>query len=329
MRKVLVISNDLASKGTKQGPHTFHARHEEKIQKAAGKKMQVVVVSPEEASPHFADAEVVAAFPLRVPEISKLPQAKWIHSFSAGVDKILTPEVATSKVILTNSSGIHATPIAEHIVGFMLMWTRRSAQALRNQDQHVWSKDDSLDELCGKTILIVGLGEIGMETARLAKVFGTKILATARSPRNKKDTFVDVFHTADKLDSLLPRADFVVITLPHTDETPHFFDKNKFALMQKSAVIINIGRGGIINEKDLIEAIQKGTVAGAMLDVFEKEPLPSDSPLWDMPNVLITPHHSGLSHRYMDRAVERFCLNLKAYLAGKKLPNDVDKKLGY
>ena len=315
-------------RGAKQGPHTFHPRHEDEIRAAAGKKMDVVVASPEEAPSHFADAEVVAAFPMRVPEISLLPQVKWVHSFSAGVDKILTNTLAASKIVLTNSSGIHATPIAEHMIGFMLMWTRRSVQALRAQEKKIWKKDDTLDELCGKTILIVGLGEIGTETARIAKVFGTTVLAVSRSPK-KKPAFVDRLETSDKLDALLPEADFVIITLPHTDETHHLFDAKKFALMKKSAVVINIGRGGIINEKDLIDALKKGTIAGAMLDVFEKEPLPADSPLWDMENVIVTPHHSGLSQKYMDRAVERFCLNLKAYLAGEKLPNEVDKNLGY
>src|SRR6185503_16414063 len=128
---------------------------------------------------------------------------------------------------------------------------------------------------------------------------------------------------------MLPHADFVVITLPHTSETHHLFNRAKFKRMKKTAVVVNIGRGGIIKESDLAEALREGDIAGAMLDVTEKEPLPAESPLWDMENVIITPHHSGLSHRYMDRAIELLCKNIKAYLAKKPLLTEVDKKLGY
>jgi phosphoglycerate dehydrogenase-like enzyme len=135
--------------------------------------------------------------------------------------------------------------------------------------------------------------------------------------------------TLDDLNSWLRHADYVVITLPHTKDTHHLFDRDKFVLMKKSARIINIGRGGIISETDLIEALRGGVIAGAGLDVTEVEPLPESSPLWDMPNVIITPHHSGLSHKYMDRAVELLCKNIEAYLAHKPLPTEVNKELGY
>src|SRR6185503_9960075 len=128
---------------------------------------------------------------------------------------------------------------------------------------------------------------------------------------------------------MLPHADFVVITLPHTPETHHLFNAEKFKRMKKSAVVINIGRGGIIHEADLVEALKAGDIAGAGLDVTETEPLPNYSPLWDMENVMITPHHSGLSHKYMDRAIDLLCKNIKAYLAKKPLLTEVDKKLGY
>ncbi|HWP61047.1 MAG TPA: D-2-hydroxyacid dehydrogenase [Candidatus Paceibacterota bacterium] len=328
MRNILVISNDIAKIAVKPSPHTFHPRHADEIQQAAAGKAEVIIASPTEAASHFADAEVIAAFPTRVPEIAIIPNAKWIHSFSAGVDKILTPRVVASAVLVSNSSGIHATPISEHIIGFMLMWTRRSAAALRNQQAHEWGKDESLDELREKNILIVGLGEIGMETARIAHAFGTRIKAVSRSPKNKQD-FIERIGLQKDLGAMLPEADFVVITLPHTEETHHLFDAKKFALMKKEAVVINIGRGGIINEQDLVDALKNKTIAGALLDVFETEPLPSDSPLWDMEQVIITPHNSGLSQKYMDRAVTLFCKNLRAYLAGEKLPNEVDKKLGY
>ena len=328
MRKLLVISADQERLGAPEGAHRWKPAHEALLKKAAERKIEVVVATPDEAPKYFEDAEIVAAFPMRMPSIGLLPKAKWLHSFSAGVDKILSPEVAKSKIILTNSSGVHATPIAEMILAYCLMFARGFTTTIGEQRAHEWHKNYSTGEFCGSSVLIVGLGAIGTETARLAHAFGAHVLAVARN-RKKKAAFVERFETADMLDELLPEADYVVITLPHTEETHHLFDKKKFEFMRPNAIVINIGRGGIINEKDLIEALQTKKIAGTGLDVFEKEPLPPDSPLWDMPNVIITPHHSGLSLRYMDRAVKILCKNLTAYLKGEPLPNEVDKRLGY
>jgi phosphoglycerate dehydrogenase-like enzyme len=328
MRKVLVIAADQERFGAGASAHTFKPGHEAKLKRTVGKRIQLVVATPEEAKKHLADAEVVAAFPMRMPDISLMPQVKWLHSFSAGVDKILSPKVAQSKVILTNSSGVHATPIAETILAYCLMFARGFIDTIREQRQKQWNKNYNSAELRDSTMLVVGLGAIGMETARIANAFGMHVIATART-KKKKPAFIARFETSEKLDDFLPLADYIIITLPHTKDTHHLFDKQKFALMKKSAVVINIGRGGIIKESDLIEALRQKSIAGAGLDVFEKEPLPADSPLWDMPNVIITPHHSGLSLRYMDRAVDVFCENLKAYLKGESLPNKVDKILGY
>jgi len=336
MRTLLLIAADQQKLGASLGAHTLKPDHEIELRRAAGKKLEVVIATPDEAPEYFNDAEVVAAFPMRMPSVTDLPKAKWLHSFSAGVDKVLSPEVAKSNIILTNSSGVHATPIAEMILAYCLMFARGFTKTIGEQSEHTWHKNYSTCELRNSTVLIVGLGAIGTETARLCHAFGAQVVAVARSAK-KKPTFVERLETSEKLDGLLPEVDYVVITLPHTKETHHLFDKKKFALMRPNTIVINIGRGGIINEKDLIEALQTKKIAGASLDVFEKEPLPPDSPLWDMPNVIITPHHSGLSLRYMDRAVEILCKNLKAYLKGdpstglraRPLPNEVDKVLGY
>ncbi|HEY4527268.1 MAG TPA: D-2-hydroxyacid dehydrogenase [Candidatus Paceibacterota bacterium] len=328
MRKLLVMAADQEKLGAAPGPHTLKREHEETLHQAFDAKLDVVIATPEEAKWRCADAEIIAAFPMRMPPLKSVPRAKWLHSFSAGVDTILTPEVATSPVLLTNSSGVHATPIAEHIIGFVLLFTREFQKTFRNQQKHVYEESQTLSEVCGKEILIVGLGEIGKATARFAKTFGAHVTAVSRSGKNKPE-FVDQLEASDKLDQLLPSADFVVITLPHTDETHHLFDREKIQKMKRSAVLINIGRGGIIKESDLIDALSVGTIAGAALDVFETEPLPPTSPLWDMPNVIITPHHSGLSHKYMDRAIDLLIENLRAYVKGKALPNLVDKQLGY
>ena len=244
------------------------------------------------------------------------------------MDKILTSETRRLPVLISNSSGIHATPIAEHLIGFMLIFTRRFHLTFRNQLRRRWAPDDTITELRGKTVLVVGLGDIGVEAARLAHAFGARVLAIARTRRVKPD-FVDELATGRSLDAMLSKADFVAICLPYTKETHHLFDMHRFKKMKRTAVLMNIGRGAIAQEKDLIRALQQKIIGGAALDVTEGEPLPKNSPLWSMQNVVITPHHSGWSEKYMDRAIELFCRNLQAYLRGRRLPTLVNKNLGY
>lgn len=298
------------------------------VQDAAALGNQVVVTLAEGAEKHLMDTDIVAAFPTVMPDFSKMPNLKWVHSFSAGVDRVLTEYIKDSNILISNSSGIHKTPIAEHIIGFMLMFTRRFYHTFQNQQKHIWEKDYTLGELYNKNVLIVGAGEIGMEAARLAHAFGAHVMAVTRSQKPKPD-FVDAMGLDADLNTMLHLADFVVISLPHTPETHHFFDARRFALMKPDAVIINIGRGSIINEQDLIEALRQNVIGGAALDVTEKEPLPPDSPLWNMENVIITPHHSGLSDQYMNRAIDLFCKNLSAFLKGQSLLTEVNKDLGY
>lgn len=329
MNILICIRKIVLPKGIDKHPHLFTEEHLEKIKKITGKKVRIVVTSDaEEAKTQAKDAEIIAGFPMTIPWLGDAKKLIWVHSFSAGVDKMLSPEIMRTQVRVSNSSGIHATPIAEHIIGFMLMHTRGFKKTFENQKQHVWGKDETLSELRGKTVLIVGLGDIGMEAARLSNCFGARILAIARS-KKKKPAFVDKLQTASHLDKLIPEADIVVVCLPHTKDTHHLFDKTKFARMKSTAIIMNIGRGGIIHEKELIRALKHKQIAGAALDVTEQEPLPADSPLWDMENVIITPHHSGLSEKYMDRAVDLFCENLKLFLKEKKLRTEVDKGRGY
>ena len=329
MNILICIRNIVLTKGVHRHPHLFTQAHIKKVKQAAGKKVQIVVArNQEEANIHAKNADIIAGFPMTMPSLADAKKLQWLHSFSAGVDRMLSNEVMRMPVKVSNSSGIHATPIAEHIIGMMLMFTRGFKKTFENQKKHVWQKDDSLSELRGKTVLIAGLGDIGMEAARLLKCFGARILAVSRS-KKKKPAFVDELRRASSLDAMLPKADIVAICLPYTKDTHHFFDKKKFALMKQTAIVINIGRGGIMHEKDIISALRHKQIGGAGLDVTEQEPLSANSPLWDMENVIITPHHSGLSEKYMDRAVDLFCENLKLFLKKKPLRTEVDKKRGY
>ena len=277
---------------------------------------------------HLKDAEIVAGIPRAIPDLSLAGKLKWVHSFSAGMDRVLTPELVDSPILASNSSGIHATPIAEHIIGFLLIFTRQFYQSFRNQQEKIWQRINELTELRDKIVLVVGLGHIGKETARLASLMGAKVLAIDQAGKEKPD-FVETLETKEKFNELLPLADFVVICAPLTKETHHLFGKEKFKQMKPTAVLVNIGRGAIVNERELIDALENKVIAGAALDVTEEEPLAKESPLWEMDNVVITPHHSRISERYMERAIDLFCENLNAYIKGEKLPNLVDNSAGY
>lgn len=326
--KILIIPYAIDAAGVTPGPHTFREEHRRQIEEAAAGRVEVVVALAPEAEAHLADSAMIAGFPFAMPDFSQAPRLRWVHSFSAGVDRVLTPYIREHDILLSNSSGIHATPIAEHIIGFMLLFTRGFYRTFKNQGEHVWKKDDTLGELRGASVLIVGMGAIGEETARLASAFGAHVSAVVRTVR-ERPSFVEKIGAAADIEGMLPDADFVAITLPYTRDTHHFFNAEKFARMKSSSVIINIGRGGIIDQDALIEALTERKIFGAALDVTDPEPLPKESPLWDMENVIITPHHSGLSHEYMNRAISLFCDNLKAFLDDFPLPNEVNKALGY
>lgn len=309
--------------------------HLKKI-KAIDKNIEVVVTTDaSDAVKYVADADIIAGYPRTIPVLAGAKNVKWVHSFSAGMDRVLTLEIIKSPILVSNSSGVLAIPIAEHVMSYVLIFSRGFLRSLENQKKRLWQRDDTLTELRGKTMLIVGMGNIGGEVARLSRAFGCHIIALTRDGRSDNEWAHEVYPAfgrvkkASVLNRVLPKADFVISCLPHTPETHHIFDAEKFRLMKPSAYFINIGRGTLVKEKDLIAALKKKTIAGAGLDVTEVEPLPASSPLWKMPNVIITPHHSGASEHAMDRAIDRFILNLKAFLVGDRLPNLVNKKLGY
>ncbi len=320
--KILILKRE-------EAPFFLTPRRLAAVRRAAPRATIIAAKNAVEIRRHVADADVIVGFPWMIPPLVKhAKNLKWIHSFSAGMDRVLTPEIIKSPIILSNSSGIHAVPIAEHVIGFMLLFTRGFYHSFRNQERRVWQKKNDISELRGRTVLIAGLGDIGREVARLAHAFGCRVIAVSRSGKDKP-AYVAELKTADKLPVMLPQADFVVIAAPYTKETHHWFAMREFRRMKNSAVLINIARGAIVNEKDLIGALRKKLIAGAGLDVTEQEPLSRTSPLWGMPNVVITPHHSGLSEKYMDRAMELFAKNLKQFIAGKPLATQVDKKNGY
>ncbi|MFC1933672.1 D-2-hydroxyacid dehydrogenase [Chloroflexota bacterium] len=276
-------------------------------------------------------AEVDVVFGRRFPQniITRAPKLKWIQAMGAGVDRILTDDIVKSPVIMTNVSGIHATPIGEFVIGLMLMFVKQAPLCFQLKQEKQWNQFFP-SVLRSKTVGIVGLGSIGWEVARLAKAFGMRVLAIRRSTRRAgRARYVDIMLPRDQLRQLLMESDFVVIALPFTRETTRLIGEEELRAMKPTAYLINIARGGIVDEEALIRALDEYWIAGAGLDVFATEPLPVDSKLWELPNVILSSHVSGGMDNYNMRATEVFLENLRRYLDGKKLLNVVDKRKGY
>jgi len=277
----------------------------------------------------LAEAEVI--YGLRLPKsvIDRAPKLKWIQVMSAGVDRFLDDEFRKSSVIITNVSGIHATPIGEIVLGLMLMFAKQAPLCFQLKQEKRWRRFMP-KVLRSKTVGIVGLGNIGREVARLAKAFGMRVVATRRSvKRVARAKYVDILLPREQLLRLLSESDFVVLSLPFTSETNKLIGEKELRTMKPTAYLINIARGNIVDEEVLIRALDEHWIAGAGLDVFATEPLPPDSRLWEFPNVIFSPHIAGGMEDYNIRTIELFCENLRRYLSGKNLFNVIDKKKGY
>lgn len=288
----------------------------------------IVTVGPDKAASHMPDCDILVTWGWM--DISRLitdaPKLKWIHALSAGVENIITPAVQSMDAIVTNSRGIHGIPVSEHVFALMLAFSRGLNYFIRHQLNRQW-KRVHVDEIHNKTIGIVGLGSIGREIAKKAKGLGMDVVAVKKQPT--AELFVDKLYTPENLDDMLSVSDFVVAALPLLPETRNYFKLQQFAAMKNSAYFINIARGGVVCEADLITALNDGLISGAGLDVFAHEPLADNSPLWDMPNVIITPHLAALSPYYLDRAVKLFADNLSRFVQNGEMCNIVDKSRGY
>lgn len=288
----------------------------------------VTVSDLEHAAEYIEDADIIVAMGILDirPLFLRATKLKWVHALTAGVDKFIFPELQESNVILTNSRGIHGIPVSEHVFSLMLAFTRCLNLLIRQQIENRW-KRVMPDEIHEKTIGIVGLGSIGREIAKKAKGLGMQVLATRR--KISQEIFVDKMYPPEKLLEMLSLCDFVVVALPLTEDTKELLQLEHFKAMKRSAYLINIARGSILRQDDLVQALQTGLIRGAGLDVFEQEPLPETSPLWDMQNVIITPHVAASSPYYLDRAIKLFSDNLARYANGGEMFNIIDKYKGY
>jgi phosphoglycerate dehydrogenase-like enzyme len=290
--------------------------------------------------------DVLLTFRLPDDLLKRAPGLKWVQLLSAGADHALGGPLRSATIPITNASGIHSVPIAEYTLASMLAWGHRFHVTMRAQMRREWSRRsvfmNSVSELRGRTLGVIGYGSIGRETARLAAAFGMTVLALKRDPAAKGDPgwcpagigdpegrIPRRFYGPDERRAILAESDFITVTLPLTDATRKFVGAEEIAAMKPGAYIVNIGRGAVIDEAALAEALKAEKIGGAGLDVFEREPLPAESPLWELENAILTPHISGDYRGYMDAACELFAENLRRFAASKPLLNQVDRELGY
>ncbi|HEY3231604.1 MAG TPA: D-2-hydroxyacid dehydrogenase [Roseiflexaceae bacterium] len=298
---------------------------------AAVPDMRVVVTSERDTIESILDDIEIAAGSFPYDQLPRAHNLRWFQTWGAGVDWLLRhPEAVKLDFVLTNASGVHAVPISEQIVAYLLAFARRLPAAVRAQERRVWRSParDDLFELDGKTMLLVGVGAIGGRTAAIASALGMRVLGVRRSAAGDVPGVAAMF-SSDRLLDLLPEADFVVLTVPLSRATRGMIGERELRAMRATAYLVNIGRGGTVQEEVLIRALREGWIAGAALDVFAQEPLPETSPLWGLDNVIITAHYAGLTPKYNERALAIFLDNLRRYRAGEPLRNVVDKEAGY
>lgn len=280
------------------------------------------------------DADVAFSSILRGELIAAAARLRWIHSSAAGIGSLISPELKTRGITLTNSRGVHAHVIAEHVVGVSIMLLRRLHLAVRRQHEGCWAQDElSVPEasrsLRGSCVGIVGLGAIGAAVARAMGALGAEVRAVRRRVEAPKPDDVTWVGGPVQLPDLLRRADIIVLTAPSTPATRGLIGARELALMKRDAFLVNVSRGRLVDEAALAGALASGAIAGAALDVFEHEPLDPASPLWRLPNVIITPHTSGFRADYWDAIVDLFCENLRRFERGEPLLNVVDPDAGY
>ena len=281
------------------------------------------------------EAEIIFTISLRPDQFAASKKLSWIHTPTAAVHQFLFSELVNSDVILTNSTEVHGPVVAEHVLALIFALAKKIPQAAALQNKRewgkdaIWSKGPHPKEISGATLGLVGLGSIGRRVARLASALGMRVLAVRDHVDKEKPHGVDAVYSSSELEEVLAQSDFVVLAAPLTAETTKLMDARRFAVMKPEAYLINVGRGPQVDETALADALRARRIAGAALDVFEQEPLPADSPLWDLDNLLITPHTAGLTDKLWQRHYENFSDNLRRYQTKQSLQYVVDKHRGY
>lgn len=291
------------------------------------------IASLENLSKELEDTDILIGYQLRPEQFAHARRLKYIHTTTAAVHQLIFPELVASDVRITNSAEIHGRVVAEHAIGLIFALAKAIPASVRHQVKSEWGQQELWNrtpprEVAGATLLVIGLGSIGNEIARMAKALGMHVIAVREHP-DRGAGEADEVYGPKELDRLLAWAKYVVLAAPLTSKTEALFDEDAFSQMQKSAFFINVSRGALVDENALAKALCNGVIAGAALDVFSVEPLPADSPLWKLDNLLITPHTAALTDRLWERHFARITENLRRYFAGKPLLGEVDKRRGY
>lgn len=308
----------------------FHLNDElKKIIMDTAKNVSLTVVPGSKVTDEMTSkAEIIFGWP-KQEDLPKAKNLKWLHLPSAGVDGYIDRTSYVNKdILLTNSSGVYGLPIAEHVFAMILSYNRNLQEYALQKKEKSWNMILNTKDFYGSTVGIIGMGDIGNEIAIRAKAWGARVLAVKRKPFDKPDYIDEIFLT-EEMDEVLKQSDYIVLTLPATNKTKGIISREKIALLKPGAFLVNIGRGELVDQEALIEALRENKIGGAGLDVMTPEPLPTDNPLWDLPNVIITQHSSGISAGNDSRRVKIFSDNLKRYLNNKTLINTIDFSEGY
>ena len=280
------------------------------------------------------DTDIAIAWSIRPEQIAKAKKLRWIHSPAAAVHQLIFPELVNSDIVLTNAREVHGPVVAEHVIALIFALAKKIPRSVRLQEKHVWGQQILWDELprvrevAGATMGLIGLGSIGRVLTKNAKAVGMRVIAAREHPE-KGGEGADAIFGPSQVDEIFRQADYVVLAAPITDNTKAIANAESLALMKPDACLINVGRSPLVNEPSLAAALREKKIGGAALDVFPKEPLAPDSPLWDVPNLLITPHTAALTDKLWERHYALFSENLRRYLTSEPLLSVVDKQKGY
>jgi D-2-hydroxyacid dehydrogenase (NADP+) len=282
---------------------------------------------------HLKDCEILMAWSLRPEQVTEAKKLRWIHSPVAAVHLLMIPEIVNSDIVVTNAREINGAVVAEHVIAQIFALAKCLPEAVRLQDRRIWGQDAIWErrpkEVAGATLGVIGAGSIGREVARRGAALGMRVLVVREDLRKPKPEGVEQVLPLDRVDEMLAAADYVVLAVPVTTRTTRLMDAQRLAKMKSDSCLINVGRGPLIDEGVLAEVLGAGRIRGAALDVFVKEPLPQDSPLWGLKNLLITPHTAALTDRLWERQYALLHDNISRYLAGQSLLAVVDKRKGY
>ncbi|WP_276252590.1 D-2-hydroxyacid dehydrogenase [Halomontanus rarus] len=298
-------------------PHPYSAETRASLEsELAGLEDATLTIAetPDETLAGFETATVAITPRLSDEWLERADALEWMQASSAGVDHYDLDALSERGIVLTNATGVHAQPIAEQVLGAMLSFEREFLRARDQQREGIWLRTEG-GELASKTVGIVGLGAIGGRVAELASAVGSRVIGTKRDPSSAPDA-AETVYPPDELDEVLRRSDYLVLACPLTEETRGLIDGAALETMPEEAVLVNIARGEVTDQEALVEGLQQGRISGAALDVFEEEPLPEGSPLWDLPNVLLTPHMAGSTPHYFERIGEIFRENFECFVDG-------------